>query len=203
MDIRPYRLLMELQSLNTLGAVRSFAENSGMFAGLLASMQDSAPASGSRPPSFTYSGFPGTGLSPAPRMNRPEQAAEGGNGPFSAEITKAAQTYNIPEKLIRSVIRQESGFDPGARSPAGASGLMQLMPGTARFLGVQDPFDPADNIMGGTKYLRQLLDQFDQDLETALAAYNAGPGNVRKYGGIPPFNETRNYVEKVLGHYLA
>ncbi|OLN23894.1 hypothetical protein BTO30_02565 [Domibacillus antri] len=118
-------------------------------------------------------------------------------------ITRAAEKYNVPKKLIQSVIRQESNFNPSAVSHAGASGLMQLMPATARYLGVQNSFDPEQNVFGGTKYLRQMLDMFDGNTSLALAAYNAGPGNVKKYGGIPPFNETQNYVKKVTGYYHA
>lgn len=120
---------------------------------------------------------------------------------YSSEIAKAAETYNLPEKLIAAVMKQESNFNVSAVSSAGASGLMQLMPSTARYLGVTDRSDPAQNIMGGAKYLRQMLDQFDNNIETALAAYNAGPGNVKKYDGIPPFNETQSYVKKVLNYF--
>ncbi|MEK4128788.1 lytic transglycosylase domain-containing protein [Solibacillus sp. FSL W8-0474] len=119
---------------------------------------------------------------------------------YQAEIAAAAKKYNIPEKLITAVMKQESNFNPSAISGAGASGLMQLMPATANFLGVKDRFDPEQNIMGGAKYLRQMLNQFDNNIETALAAYNAGPGNVKKYGGIPPFQETQNYVKKVMDY---
>lgn len=119
---------------------------------------------------------------------------------YQAEIEAAAKKYNIPEKLITAVMKQESNFNPSAISGAGASGLMQLMPATAYFLGVKDRFDPEQNIMGGAKYLRQMLNQFDNNIETALAAYNAGPGNVKKYGGIPPFQETQNYVKKVMNY---
>ncbi|MEK5079416.1 lytic transglycosylase domain-containing protein [Solibacillus sp. FSL W7-1436] len=119
---------------------------------------------------------------------------------YQAEIAAAAKKFNIPEKLITSVIKQESNFNASATSAAGASGLMQLMPATARYLGVSDRFDPAQNIMGGAKYIRQMLDQFDNNVETALAAYNAGPGNVKKYGGIPPFQETQNYVKKIMNY---
>lgn len=122
---------------------------------------------------------------------------------YSAEIAKAAKTYNIPEKLIASVMKQESNFNTDAKSGAGASGLMQLMPSTARYLGVNDSFNPEQNIMGGAKYLRQMLNQFDNNIETALAAYNAGPGNVKKYDGIPPFKETQNYVKNILNYYNA
>lgn len=126
-----------------------------------------------------------------------------GASSYSDTIAKAANTYNVPEKLIAAIIKQESNFNPNAVSTAGATGLMQLMPATAKFLGVTDPTNPEQNIMGGAKYLRQMLNQFDNDIEKALAAYNAGPGNVKKYDGIPPFNETTNYVKKVLNYYRA
>ena len=125
------------------------------------------------------------------------------NADFDGIIDKAASMFNIPAKLIKSVIQKESNFNPNAVSHAGASGLMQLMPATARGLGVKNVFDPADNIIAGSKYLRQMLDRYDNNLELALAAYNAGPGNVDKYGGIPPFKETQNYVRKVTDIFYA
>ena len=113
-------------------------------------------------------------------------------------IRRAARKFNLPEKLIQSVIQAESNFRADAVSPAGAQGLMQLMPATARELGVTDPFDVQQNIDGGAKYLRQMLDRFGGDLKVALAAYNAGLGTVQKYDGDVPYRETRSYVRKVL-----
>lgn len=127
---------------------------------------------------------------------------EGANQ-YASIIKKASATYDVPEKLIVSVMKQESNFNPSVQSTAGATGLMQLMPGTAKYLGVKNSLDPEQNIMGGTKYLRMMLDKFDNDTSLALAAYNAGPGNVQKYNGIPPFKETSNYVKNVLQNAQA
>ena len=118
-------------------------------------------------------------------------------GNFQNIISKAAEMFGIPEELIKSVITVESAGKADAKSGAGAKGLMQLMDGTAKDLGVSNSFDPYQNIMGGAKYLKMMLDRYEGDLELALAAYNAGPGNVDKYNGVPPFTETRNYVKKV------
>ena len=117
------------------------------------------------------------------------------------EIDRAAKIYNIPAELIRAVIAVESAGDTAAVSHRGAVGLMQLMPETAGQMYVEDPIDPAQNIMGGTRYLRQLANDFGGDMVLVLAAYNAGPDAVRKYKGIPPYDETRQYVKKVLDHY--
>lgn len=117
------------------------------------------------------------------------------------EIDRAAQYYNIPAELVRAVIAVESAGDAGAVSQKGALGLMQLMPGTAGEMYVEDPVDPRQNIFGGTRYLRQLANQFGGDMMLVLAAYNAGPEAVRKFHGVPPFDETRQYVRKVMAHY--
>ncbi len=116
-------------------------------------------------------------------------------------IRKASRKYNVDFYLIKSLIKAESLFDSRALSTAGARGLMQLMPQTAKHLGVADSFSPIQNIMGGTKYLRKLLDRF-KDPELALAAYNAGPAAVTFYSGIPPFKETRNYIKKIKRFYF-
>jgi soluble lytic murein transglycosylase-like protein len=121
--------------------------------------------------------------------------------PFYNIILQAAFQHSIDPALIRAVIMAESSYNPDAVSKSGAKGLMQLMPRTAQALGVKDILDPIHNINGGTKYLRQMLDRFEGDVKLALAAYNAGSRHVKRYGGIPPFKETRNYVKKVLNYY--
>lgn len=123
------------------------------------------------------------------------------NMTLSEIFQKASQTYNIDVELLKAVAKQESGFDANSTSSSGAMGIMQLMPSTAQSLGVTDAYNPYQNIMGGAKLLSNLLNKYNQDTSLALAAYNAGSGNVDKYGGIPPFEETQNYVPKVLGYY--
>ena len=121
--------------------------------------------------------------------------------PYAADIQAASQKYGVPAALIEGVIQQESGFNPNAQSGAGAGGLMQLMPSTAAGLGVTNVYDPAQSIDGGTHYLRDQLDRFGGDVRLALAAYNAGPGAVATYGGVPPYPETQSYVSDVLENY--
>ena len=127
----------------------------------------------------------------------------GKSAPYEASIIRHSQRQQVAADLVRAVIQVESAFNPVAVSSKGAMGLMQLMPATATELGVNNPFDPDQNIRGGVQYLRRLLDRYNGNVELALAAYNAGMGNVEKYGNVPPFKETRNYVKKVTGNKAA
>jgi len=120
---------------------------------------------------------------------------------YSEWIRQAATLYQIPEALVRAVIKCESDYDPRAVSPAGAIGLMQMIPETAMRMQVRDPYDPRENIFGGTRYLRVLANTFNGDLELTIAAYNAGEGAVARYGGIPPYDETQKYVVNVVTYY--
>ncbi|MEB3207065.1 MAG: lytic transglycosylase domain-containing protein [Vampirovibrionales bacterium] len=124
------------------------------------------------------------------------------NLPFADNIQSACNRYGVDPLLVQSLIKQESAFNPQAVSKSGALGLMQLMPGTAKALGVQNAMDPAQNIAGGTLYLSRLLKNYSNNIPLALAAYNAGPGAVAKYDGVPPYAETQQYVKNVLGNYL-
>lgn len=133
-------------------------------------------------------------------------ASQSGEGlECSAELDaifdEATEKYGVDAKFLKSIAKCESDFDPACVSHSGATGIMQLMPATAAELGVSDSYDPYQNIMGGAQYISELLDKYNGDTSLALAAYNAGSGNVAKYGGIPPFTETQNYVKKVLGYY--
>lgn len=119
------------------------------------------------------------------------------NEAYDAIIEEAAAKYEMDPNLIHAVMQAESAFHPYAVSRAGAEGLMQLMPDLSEQMGVSDAFDPRDNIMGGVRYLKRLLDYHDGNIDLALASYNAGPGNVERYGGVPPFRETRNYVKTI------
>jgi soluble lytic murein transglycosylase-like protein len=165
--------------------------------------QNAAPAAAPQAPSgSSFSSFV------AAAMNGQEQPAESTSTTApqaSAQIEQLvganAGAWGVDPALVKAIIANESGFDPNATSPTGAQGLMQLEPGTAASLGVSDAYDPAQNIWGGTRYIKGLLDRFHGDVRLAVAAYNAGPGAVEKYGGVPPYAQTQAYVENVLGSY--
>ncbi len=127
-------------------------------------------------------------------------ASASGGGQYDALIEQAATRNGVDPAVLHGLIQQESGFDPSAQSGAGAMGLTQLMPGTASSLGVANPLDAGESIEGGARYLAQMLSTFGGNTEEALAAYNAGPGAVQQYGGVPPYSETQSYVQKVLGY---
>ncbi len=175
------------------------------FAQVLA--RTSAPGGGTLPASLRPTAAPAPLLRPAAQPLRPPAtspaspvpAADG--TPYAATIESAARSAGIDPALLAAVAQVESGFNPRAQSYAGAKGLMQLMDSTARGLGVTDPFDPTQSLNGGARFLGSLLRQFNGDVSKTLAAYNAGPGAVQRFGGIPPYEETRRYVPKVLGVY--
>lgn len=144
-----------------------------------------------------------TGLTQTTTTTSSSTASTPATGNFASLINQASQKYGVSAGLIQSIIKAESNFNPNAVSSAGAQGLMQLMPGTARGLGVTNSLDPAQNIDGGAKFLKRLLDHYDGNVRLAVAAYNAGPGAVDKYGGVPPYQETQTYVTRVLGYYQS
>ena len=157
-------------------------------------------ASSSTSPTAFASSLQAATSAAAPTATTGTTATTGAATPFAAEIDAAAARNGVDPALLRGLIRQESNFNADARSPAGAMGLTQLMPATAAGLGVTNPSDPAQSIEGGAKYLKQQLDRFGGDVSKALAAYNAGPGAVQKYNGVPPYAETQNYVKNVTAY---
>lgn len=214
MNVDQLKAMIELQALQNFNKPSSQSGN-GLFQELLSGMLEGksqvlgAVASSIRDVSLESTrkaeSFLGISQNSIQQMLPPVQLTKmsGKSRDFDEIVEQAAAKYDLPVKLIKSVIQKESNFNPNAISPAGASGLMQLMPATARGLGVINIFDPAENIHAGAKYLRQMMDKYGGDLELALAAYNAGPGNVDKYGGIPPFKETQNYVRKVTSSFMG
>jgi soluble lytic murein transglycosylase-like protein len=167
--------------------------------------QMNAPATPAAAPAATApaSSFAGALAAAQTSPSAVPVSGAGGSSAFDSEINAAAASNGIDPALLKGLVSQESGFNPNARSGAGALGLTQLMPGTASSLGVTNPLDPAQSLQGGAKYLREQLDRFGGDEKLALAAYNAGPGAVQKYGGVPPYAETQNYVTSVMGKAAA
>lgn len=164
------------------GMPQPASDGAGSFASMVQAQMAAQPGEPGAP------GAPG-----APAMVPPAQ--------IDSLVNDNAQAQDVDPALIKAIIANESGFNANATSNVGAQGLMQLMPGTAAGLGVTDSYDPAQNVAGGTKYIKGLLQRFNGDVRLAVAAYNAGPGAVEKYGGVPPYAETQNYVQNVLSSY--
>jgi soluble lytic murein transglycosylase-like protein len=179
----------KVQSMLLVGAAAFFAPHAGKLVPKSRSSSRSSPSVSvmANPPIVTPLGV----ISTETEFRLPPEFQ------FDDIIREAAHKYSVREDLVRGVIRAESAFDPMAVSRVGAQGLMQLMPALSKELGVTDPFDPRQNIMAGTRYLAQLLNMHDGNIALALASYNAGPGAVDKYNGVPPFRETRHYVKSI------
>ncbi|MFC4403716.1 lytic transglycosylase domain-containing protein [Gracilibacillus xinjiangensis] len=214
MNIQYIRHAMQMQAMSSLSNTQTTGASTGfetIFQELMMGMGQSGSYSSNQAIPASY--FLQSPISPVTNDTRPaalpNPAAYNQPGPtiantkIKAIIEEAAEKYQVDPKLIDAVIQNESGYNQQAVSHAGAQGLMQLMPATAASLGVLNSFDARENIEGGTKYLAQMLKKYNGNKSLALAAYNAGPGNVDKYNGIPPFQETQSYVQKVLGSYLA
>ncbi|UTI64666.1 lytic transglycosylase domain-containing protein [Paraconexibacter antarcticus] len=188
----------------TVDAMTRVAQLQAMFATLQAPpVAAPSPATTAGSPSFatalTQATTPAAaGVAAPPTVPAAGLNAAAASVPFAAQIDAAAAKNGVDPALLRGLVKQESGFDPAARSGVGALGLTQLMPGTARELGVTDPTDPLQQLDAGARYLKQQLDRFGGDPSKALAAYNAGPGAVQKFGGVPPYAETQHYVQNVL-----
>ncbi|WP_303393581.1 lytic transglycosylase domain-containing protein [Tuberibacillus sp. Marseille-P3662] len=205
MNISSIREMMMARAIHRLSSTSGYSQTptstptSGLFANILRSYLTIKQSSNENKPTISEP----FDRSLIPFQTRSVPETNGSNSEYDNIIRKASAQYGVNEQLIRSVVQQESGFNPLSQSKAGAAGLMQLMPATAQSLGVTNRLDPEQNINGGTKYLKQMLDRFNGNKVLALAAYNAGPGNVEKYNGVPPFSETQNYVKQILETYYS
>ncbi|WP_066294888.1 lytic transglycosylase domain-containing protein [Bacillus sp. FJAT-29937] len=212
MNVEQLKIMLDLQALKNFNSSQAPSENSQLFQDLLNQLLQETNLPDSTANEIQFEKFASqtesnpqaviNGQSLPPFMLT-KLSGSGTETAFDEIIEKASELYRIPAKLLRSVIKQESNYNQYAISHSGASGLMQLMPETAKSLGVKNVFDPQENVFGGAKYLRQMLNKYDENIELALAAYNAGPGNVDKHGGIPPFKETMNYVRKIKSAFLS
>lgn len=204
MDIRLLQNMMQAQAMANFstGSTNSSSSSSmfeQMFQMMLSEMANTTEDDGST----VLDGVQANMLTNKSLYSTISPLQQNVSGNVTEIIEQAAAKYGVDKSLIQSVIQAESNYNQNAVSSAGAQGYMQLMPNTAKGLGVTDSFNAQQNIFGGTKYLSQMLDRYQGDTSLALAAYNAGSGNVDKYNGIPPFKETQNYVKKVMGSYLA
>jgi len=197
MDVAELLLLWQLQQANAAWQIGRTAD-SGPAAASAAASQDGALFAALLQTALQESGHTGQAVAEAGHRGMAAAGGPAAESAYSGLIEAAGRKYNVDPALIRQVIMAESGFDSQAVSSAGAQGLMQLMPGIAASYGVTDSFDPAQNIDAGTHLLRDLLNRFQGDARLALAAYNAGPGAVEKYRGIPPYEETQAYVRRIL-----
>jgi soluble lytic murein transglycosylase-like protein len=203
MNIQQIKTILEINALRDMDSLNGNSSSSGsspLFSSMLEQLLVLQNLNNDTKNAATAVSSAGTSLPSLQTNIKP--AVKIADEQLQPIIEEAAKTYNLPASLLISVIKQESNFNIHAVSPSGARGLMQLMPSTAKGLGVVNIDDPRENIMAGAKYLRQMLDRYGS-LDVALAAYNAGPGNVEKYNGIPPFKETKNYVAKILKNVIV